>query len=53
LFELSATTVPENEHPELEPLRLPLELMVTVAATLSSNAPVQAPEIAEREAVVL
>jgi hypothetical protein len=53
LFELSGATVPENEHPELEPLTLPLELMVTVVVIPSSKVPVQVPVMVERVAEVL
>ena len=53
LLELSAATVPENEQPELEPLTLPLELIVTVVVVPSNKVPVQVPVIAERDAEVL
>jgi hypothetical protein len=41
-----------NEHPELEPVKLPPELMVTVVVIPSSNVPVQVPEIEESDADV-
>jgi hypothetical protein len=52
-LELSGATVPENEHPELEPLTPPFELMVTVVVIPSSKVPVQVPAIAEIDAEVL
>ena len=52
-MELSGATVPENEHPELEPLTVPLEMIVTVVAVPSIRLPVQVPEIAESDACVL
>jgi hypothetical protein len=50
LLELSCVAVPENEHPELEPLISPLSLIVTVAAAPFSNEPDQLPEISEIDA---
>ena len=50
VLELSGTIVPVNEHPELEPVTPPVELMVTVVVIPSSNVPVQEPEIAESNA---
>jgi hypothetical protein len=41
-----------NEHPELEPVTLPVELIVIVVVIPSSNVPVQVPEIEESDAGV-
>jgi hypothetical protein len=52
-LELSGEIVPENEHPELAPLTLPLELIVTVVVVPSSKVPVQVPVMLERDAAAL
>jgi hypothetical protein len=52
-LELSGVIVPENVHPESEPLKLPFEPMVTVALVPSIRTPVQVPEIADSDAGVL
>jgi hypothetical protein len=52
-FELSAATVPENEHPELDPFTFPLELMVTVVEAPLNREPVQLPEMSASDAGVL
>jgi hypothetical protein len=52
ILELSGITVPVNEHPELEPATLPVELMVIFVVIPSSNVPVQVPEIEESDAGV-
>ncbi len=52
LLDGSGATAPENEHPELEPLTPPFEVIVTVADAPSSKVPAHVPEIAEIDAAV-
>jgi hypothetical protein len=53
LFEESAAAVPDNVHPEAEPVTVPLELMLRVVDVPSNNVPVQLPEICASDAGVL
>lgn len=49
----SATSVPENVQPRLEPLSVPLEAIVTVALLPSNKFPDHVPVIADKLAGIL